>query len=290
MKIAVIGSINIDFTVTADRIPSKGETVPGKGTEIFFGGKGANQAVAMALLGADVEMYGAVGRDENGVKAMENLKSFGVDTSFIKRSEKETGLAVITLGEKDNTIVVIKGAGGDVDISYAESISKRLKDCQMAVLQHEIPMETVEYIVNFCEKAGIPTLLNPAPAMPLPMSVIEKVTYLTPNEHELGIIFPNMTMEETLKKYPRKVIVTLGAKGAAYCDGEKIVSVPSRKASVTDTTGAGDTFCGAFAVKRAEGQDIYSCVSFANLCASLSTEKKGAQKGMPTLAQAEAAK
>ena len=116
------------------------------------------------------------------------------------------------------------------------------------------------------------------------------MTYLTPNEHELGIIFPNMTMEETLKKYPRKVIVTLGAKGAAYCDGEKIVSVPSRKASVTDTTGAGDTFCGAFAVKRAEGQDIYSCVSFANLCASLSTEKKGAQKGMPTLAQAEGAK
>ena len=290
MKIAVIGSINIDFTVTADRIPSKGETVPGKGTEIFFGGKGANQAVAMALLGADVEMYGAVGRDENGVKAMENLKSFGVDTSFIKRSEKETGLAVITLGEKDNTIVVIKGAGGDVDIPYAESISERLKGCQMAVLQHEIPMETVEYIVNFCAEAGIPTLLHPAPAMPLGLSVIEKVTYLTPNEHELGIIFPNMTMEETLKKYPRKVIVTLGAKGAAYCDGEKIVSVPSRKASVTDATGAGDTFCGAFAVKRAEGQDIYSCVSFANLCASLSTEKKGAQKGMPTLAQAEAAK
>ena len=290
MKIAVIGSINIDFTVTADRIPSKGETVLGKGTEIFFGGKGANQAVAMALLGADVEMYGAVGRDENGVKAMENLKSFGVDTSFIKRSEKETGLAVITLGEKDNTIVVIKGANGDVDIPYAESISERLKDCQMTVLQHEIPMETVEYIVNFCEKAGIPTLLNPAPAMPLPMSVIEKATYLTPNEPEPGIIVPDMTTEETLKKYPRKVIVTLGAKGAAYCDGEKIVSVPSRKASVTDTTGAGDTFCGAFAVKRAEGQDIYSCVSFANLCASLSTEKKGAQKGMPTLAQAEAAK
>lgn len=284
MKISVVGSINMDMTVTAERIPLKGETLIGQDVHYIPGGKGANQAVAMARLGADVEMFGCVGDDSNGEILIQNLKSQGVKTDNIKVMENTpTGIALITVGDNDNTIVVVAGANGKVDCAYVDSIAEELKKSDIVVLQHEIPIETVEYIVDFCSKNNIKVVLNPAPACPLKQETIDKITYLTPNEHEAVILFGEGSTDEFLKKYPEKLLITQGSRGVSTClkSGE-VLLVPARPAKVVDTTGAGDTLNGAFSVKIAQGADIAEALRFANVAASLSTEKFGAQGGMPT--------
>lgn len=284
MKLAVVGSINMDMTVTAERIPLKGETLRGESLSHIPGGKGANQAVAMAKLGADVEMFGCVGKDENGQKLLNNLREVGVKTEHIKVLEDvPTGLAMITVGDNDNTIIVVPGANGKVDCAYVDSIKEALKTFDMVVLQHEIPLETVHYVVEFCAENNIPVVLNPAPAAEVPMDIIEKVTYVTPNEHEAVLIFgKDHTTEDLLKKYPEKLVITQGSRGVSTClkSGE-ILSVPARPAKVVDTTGAGDTLNGAFSVQIAYGVDMKTALTYANTAASLSTEKFGAQSGMP---------
>lgn len=285
MKIAVVGSINMDQTVIADRIPLKGETLFGSSINYIPGGKGANQAVAMAKLGAEVEMFGCVGNDDNGRKVVENLNNNGVKTNNIKVIDGvPTGLAIITLGDNDNTIVVVKGTNNLVSIEYVNSIKDELLKYEMVVLQHEIPLETVHYVIDLCSKNNIPTVLNPAPAEKVPMEIIDKVTYITPNEHEVGLIFgKDKTIEELLKKYPKKLIVTLGSDGVAVALNEKdILKVPVRKTTVVDTTGAGDTLNGAFCVRMCKGDSIENALKYANTAASLSIEKLGAQSGMPT--------
>ena len=285
MKIAVVGSINMDQTVIADRIPLKGETLFGSSINYIPGGKGANQAVAMAKLGAEVEMFGCVGNDDNGKKVVENLNNNGVKTNNIKVIDGvPTGLAIITLGDNDNTIVVVKGTNNLVSIEYVNSIKDELLKYEMVVLQHEIPLETVHYVIDLCSKNNIPTVLNPAPAEKVPMEIIDKVTYITPNEHEVGLIFgKDKTIEELLKKYPKKLIVTLGSDGVAVALNEKdILKVPVRKTTVVDTTGAGDTLNGAFCVRMCKGDSIENALKYANTAASLSIEKLGAQSGMPT--------
>lgn len=159
----------------------------------------------------------------------------------------------------------------------------------MVVLQHEIPLETVHYIAEFCYEKNIPVVLNPAPAAEVPMSIIDKVTYVTPNEHEAVLIFGDeLSTEDLLKKYPEKLVITQGSRGVSTClkNGE-VLTVPARKANVVDTTGAGDTLNGAFSVRIAAGDDMKSALTYANVAASLSTEKFGAQTGMPTAEEVE---
>lgn len=190
MKLAVVGSINTDMTVTAERIPLKGETLMGDSLSYIPGGKGANQAVAMAKLGAEVEMFGCVGNDDNGRRMLDNLNRVGVKTEHIQVLEGvPTGIAMITVGESDNTIIVVPGANGKVDKAYVDGIKDELVKYDMVVLQHEIPLETVHYIAEFCYEKNIPVVLNPAPAAEVPMDIIDKVTYVTPNEHEAVLIF-----------------------------------------------------------------------------------------------------
>lgn len=288
MKLAVVGSINIDQTVTAERIPLKGETLPGGSLRYIPGGKGANQAVAMAKLGAQVEMFGCVGDDDNGRKMVENLQANGVETSHIQVvSGVPTGIAIITVGDHDNTIIVVEGANGRADRAYIDSIKDELLTYDMVVLQHEIPLDAVHYVVELCAQHGIPTVLNPAPAAKVPMDIIDKVTYLTPNEHEAVLIFgEDRTTEELLRAYPEKLIITQGSRGVsvALASGE-VLTVPARKTEVVDTTGAGDTLNGAFSVRIAQGSSIADALLYANTAASLSTEKFGAQSGMPTAEQ-----
>ena len=284
-KIAVVGSINIDQTVTAERIPLKGETLPGGSLRYIPGGKGANQAVAMAKLGAQVEMFGCVGDDENGRKMMENLAANNVETQNIKIvSGIPTGIAIITVGENDNTIIVVEGANGQVDRDYIDSIKETLFGYDMVVLQHEMPLDTVHYVVELCAAHNIPTLLNPAPAAEVPMDTIEKVTYLTPNEHEAVLIFgKERSTEDLLKAYPEKLIITQGSRGVSVgLKNGEVVNVPARKTEVVDTTGAGDTLNGAFCVKNMESGNIVESLIYANAAASLSIGKFGAQSGMPT--------
>ena len=290
MKLAVVGSINTDMTVTAERIPLKGETLMGDSISYIPGGKGANQAVAMAKLGAEVEMFGCVGNDSNGQNMLDNMKNVGVKTDHIKILEDvPTGIAMITVAENDNTIVVVPGANGKVDKAYIDSVKDVLETYDMVVLQHEIPLDTVHYVVEFCAEKNIPVVLNPAPAAKVPMEIIEKVTYLTPNEHEAELIFGDeLTTEELLKKYPEKLLITQGSKGVSTClKSGDVLTVPPRPANVVDTTGAGDTLNGAFCVRVSGGADIKTALTFANTAASLSIEKFGAQSGMPTVEEVE---
>lgn len=284
-KLAVVGSINIDQTVTAERIPLKGETLPGGNLRYIPGGKGANQAVAMAKLGARVEMFGCVGDDENGRKMVANLAANGVETGHIKvAAGVPTGIAIITVGDHDNTIIVVEGANGLVDRAYIDSVKDVLLGYDMVALQHEIPLDTVHYVVDLCAEHGIPVLLNPAPAAGVPMDIIEKVTYLTPNEHEAVLIFgKERSTEELLKAYPEKLIITQGSRGVSVgLAGGKVLNVPARKVEVVDTTGAGDTLNGAFCVKIVQGCGIVEALQYANAASSLSIGKFGAQSGMPT--------
>lgn len=237
-------------------------------------------------------MFGCVGNDGAGESLRKNLKEQGVDTSYIKTIDGvPTGLAIITVGEKDNTIVVVEGANKEVTIEYVREVEKALLECEIVLLQHEIPQETIEYVIEFCYEHGIKAVLNPGPARPVKAEIIEKVTYLTPNEHEAVIIFGDgHSFEEMMRRYPEKLVITQGSRGVSTCskDGE-ILLVPARKAKVVDTTGAGDTLNGAFTVAITEGKSMKDALVFANTAASLSTEKFGAQGGMPTYEEVEKA-
>lgn len=286
MKISVVGSINIDMDIISERIPLKGETIKGSEIKYIPGGKGANQAVSMARLGADVDFYGCVGDDDNGRRLIENLKNENINTENIKIIENiNSGIAIITIGENDNTIIVVPGANDFVTKEYVNSVKESLLESDLVVLQNEIPMDTIEYVIDLCYENNIKILLNPAPAFKVNEEIVNKVTYLTPNEHEAKIIFGDeITMEEMLKKYSNKLIITLGEKGVAFADEYgKMKLLPTRKANVKDTTGAGDTLNGAFAVRVSSGYSIEDSLRFANVAASLSTEKLGAQTGMPIL-------
>ena len=275
-KIGVVGSINMDMTVKAERIPLKGETLKGWDLQYIPGGKGANQAVAMAMLGAEVEMFGCVGDDAAGESLVKNLRDTGVETGHIKVVPGvPTGLAMITVGENDNTIIVVAGTNDHVDIDYVNEVKDSILECEIVLLQHEIPQETVEYVISLCADNGVKVVLNPGPARPVKQEILEKVTYLTPNEHEAVILFGrDISFEEMMKKYPEKLVITQGSRGVSTClkSGE-VILVPARKSNVVDTTGAGDTLNGAF----------------ANTAAGLSTEKFGAQGGMPTLEEVRSA-
>lgn len=290
MPIAVVGSINMDTTVTVGRIPNKGETLIGDSISYIPGGKGANQAVAMAKLGAQVDMFGCVGDDNSGRVLVDNLQQMGVGVDHIKTIPGiSTGTAFITVGEQDNTIIVVPGANGKVDCSYIDSIASKLGEYDMVVLQHEIPIETVIYVVDLCAKLGTPVILNPAPAIPVSLDIIEKVAYLTPNEHEARILFGSEEqLAVLLRRYPEKLVITQGSRGVSTClaSGE-IITVPARKTNVVDTTGAGDTLNGAFAVQIVAGKNIKEALEYANIAASLSVEKFGAQGGMPDKEEVE---
>jgi ribokinase len=284
MKLGVVGSINMDMVVTAERIPLKGETIKGNDISYIPGGKGANQAVAAARLGAEVEMFGCVGNDDNGRILVENLIKEGIHAQNIQKIDNvTTGIAIITVAENDNSIIVVAGANNMVDKAYVDSISKDLLACDMVLLQHEIPQETIEYVIRLCHEHQIKVVLNPAPARPVKKEIIDMVNYLTPNEHEAVIIFgADKNIEDLLKQYPEKLIITQGEKGVSVCQNSgEVLLVPARKANVVDTTGAGDTLNGAFTVAISSNKSIAQALRYANVAASLSTEKFGAQGGMP---------
>ncbi len=291
-KIGVVGSINMDMTVKAERIPLKGETLKGWDLQYIPGGKGANQAVAMAMLGAEVKMFGCVGDDAAGESLVKNLRDTGVETGHIKVVPGvPTGLAMITVGENDNTIIVVAGTNDHVDIDYVNEVKDSILECEIVLLQHEIPQETVEYVIALCADSGVKVVLNPGPARPVKQETLEKVTYLTPNEHEAVILFGrDISFEEMMKKYPEKLVITQGSRGVSTClkSGE-VILVPARKSNVVDTTGAVDTLNGAFTVAVTEGKGIADALAFANTAAGLSTEKFGAQGGMPTLEEVRSA-
>ena len=288
-KIAVIGSINMDMTALAERIPRPGETVSAASVRYLPGGKGANQAVAAARLGGDVTMFGCVGDDAFGPALIENLRANGVRTDFIETAKDVgSGLAMIVVAENDNAITVIPGANALVTPDYLARHRAEIEAADVVLLQNEIPMASVRYAALLLRGAGRTVIYNPAPAVPADGDLLDAVSYLTPNEHEARIVLGDgeTPIETLIERFGGKLIVTLGAQGLAGWDGG-LLRVPAIPAKVADTTGAGDTMNGAFAAALAEGMTCADALRFANAAAGIATESPGAQAGMPTRAEVE---
>lgn len=279
-NIVVIGSSSIDLVVKTDVLPQAGETVMGNSFFTTTGGKGANQAVAAARLSNKVYMIGAVGDDDNGKQIIQNLEQNNVDTSFMDKIENETsGTAHITLFEDDNRIIVVPAANNHVTPEKVLPKLERFGAGDIILMQHEIPEQTIKEVTDYAVKHDMKIILNPAPYRNIDKDIIDKVTWITPNESESELLFEN-GVDEALKAYPRKLIVTKGAAGAMfYNDSQQLVKGYKKK--VVDTTGAGDTFNGALAVALIENKPLEEAVDFANLAGSFSVTGLGAQGAMP---------
>ncbi|GGJ87801.1 hypothetical protein GCM10007063_07820 [Lentibacillus kapialis] len=278
-KVCIIGSINMDLNVTTNKMPMQGETVLG---DKFFtnpGGKGANQAVAAARMGADVNVIGAVGEDAFGQKLRQNLANEGIRTESIETiADVSTGTATIILSENDNRIIVAPGANNHVTPELVAKQRELIEESDIILMQLEVPMETIVSTVKIAEASDVQVILNPAPFQPLPESVLKKTAYMTPNEIELA----------SMKEYPmyesirQKMIVTRGGKGVTFVENGAENVIGGHCVQVTDTTGAGDTFNGALAGELAGGTNLPDAVTMANAAAALSVSKLGAQSGMPS--------
>ncbi|MED4693293.1 ribokinase [Peribacillus frigoritolerans] len=288
IRIAVVGSSSMDLVVTSAKRPMAGETVLGDSFITVPGGKGANQAVAAARLGAEVSMVGCVGDDVYGEIILDNLKKNHVNTKYVEPvTGYASGTAHITLSEGDNSIIVVKGANDFITPEYVEKAKKVIEESDIVLVQQEIPEETVEYLADLCNMLQKRLLLNPAPARKLSEAVIQQASFLTPNEHEFEILFDGRDRTEVLTEYPNKLFITEGKNGVRYFDGHEEKVVPSFEVEAVDTTGAGDTFNAAFAVAVAEGKNFDESLLFANRAASISVTKLGAQGGMPQRVEVE---
>ncbi|MCT4479769.1 ribokinase [Peribacillus sp. NPDC101481] len=288
IRIAVVGSSSMDLVVTSAKRPMAGETVLGESFITVPGGKGANQAVAAARLGAEVSMVGCVGDDVYGEIILDNLKKNHVNTKYVEPvTGSASGTAHITLSEGDNSIIVVKGANDFITPEYVQKAKKVIEESDIVLVQQEIPEETVEYLAELCSTLQKRLLLNPAPARKLSEAVIQQASFLTPNEHEFEILFNGRDRTEVLTEHPNKLFITEGKNGVRYFDGHEEKVVPSFEVEAVDTTGAGDTFNAAFAVAVAEGKSFDECLVFANRAASISVTKLGAQGGMPQRIEVE---
>lgn len=279
-NICVVGSINMDMVTTTAKMPDQGETVLGESFTNFPGGKGANQAVAAARLGANVSMIGVVGNDTFGKSLrnhfhMENIHQEGIYTS----RNASTGIATIILSDQDNRIIVSPGANNKLTPKMIDESEHLLSNSDVVLLQFEIPMETVEHTVNLAHKHNVPVIINPAPYHDISEDILQKATFITPNEIEYQP-FQNMASYQQMK---HKFIITKGKEGITYTSKSgKTQTIPAFHVPVTDTTGAGDTFNGAFATEWARTNDLEQAITFANAAAALSIQRPGAQSGMPT--------
>lgn len=285
-SVFVIGSLNLDLVVHAERIPAPGETVRGLGYEELLGGKGANQAVAAARLGARVHMAGRVGDDAYGDALLQGMRSAGVDVARVTRTAGASGLAIIThAASGQNSIVVQPGANGAVPAADIAALD--LAEAGIILLQLEIPMEAVVAAAKRARDAGTPVMLDPAPVQTLPAELLQAVTWLTPNETEAaalvgGDLQPQQTAEKLLAMGCRNVALKLGERGAFLMGADCApVLVPSFAVKVVDTTAAGDCFNGAFATRLLAGDAPAVAARYANAAAAISVARMGAQASMP---------
>ncbi len=298
-RIAVVGSANVDLTTFSDHFPKPGETIFGKSFDLGFGGKGANQAVAAKLCGAEVFMVARVGDDLFGPATIQNFRNLGIDSTHVRQVPGvSSGVAPIFVDSSgQNRIIVVKGANDKLTPADVDSAAEMLKSAGCIVLQFEIPLETVYYTIQFARKHGIRCILNPAPAQPVDPQAIAGLDYFVPNESEAEAIsgMPVRNVEEAgkcarqlLDQGIRRVLITLGANGSLIASPDGVVHVPPFPMKSLDSTGAGDAFIGSFATFLAEGMAEPDAVRRANLYAGLSTTGVGTQKSFYTRANFEA--
>lgn len=288
-KIIVFGSISTDFVVTTDRRPQIGETVTGLDFTTTFGGKGANQAVACARLGAEVHMVGTVGTDLFGEELLKNLQENKVSIDNVERvTYAPSGSAHIIIAGGDNSITYVPGANNEIGTPRIRSLEAFIQEAGMIIIQNEMPQVVVDEIINISYENNVSVLYNPAPARKVNPNILEKTTFISPNENEFHELFPDLGISQGLEKYSKQLILTMGSKGVYFHDGDKEQRISAYKVKPMDTTGAGDTFNGAFAVAMVNGLSIEESIKFGNLAASLSIQKFGAQGGMPTIEEMRA--
>ena len=290
--IYVVGSLNMDISATVARFPRAGETVTAESVLTSPGGKGANQATAIGKLGGDCAMLGKVGADAFGAKMVENLKTFGVNAERVTVSPCESGTALIWVHKGKNLIFFNKGANGALTENDVSDGLKDAKAGDILMLQLEVPLAVVAHALRVGKRKGMLTMLNPAPAVPLSSEIYENTEIITPNETETQIltgIMPDCEVNIALavKKFREmgasNIIITLGKTGSSVAVGKEITLIPAQKVKAVDTTAAGDTYVGAFAVKLSEGENIIDAAKFATYASALKITRKGAAVAIPAL-------
>ena len=292
--IVVVGSINMDLVARTPRIALAGETLIGSGFETTPGGKGANQAVAVARLGYPIAMVGMVGEDVFGQALLDNLTEAAVDASAVERVSGPSGVAQIQVADNaENSIVVVSGSNGKVTPAFIDRHADLIRSAGMVLCQLELPMETISHTLELCAAAGVPVMLDPAPAAPLPQSAWSQVTWFTPNETEAAFYLHNNSgseeaARELLAKGLKGVVLKRGAEGAYVAvAGGKDEDVRAFPVNAIDTVGAGDCFNGAFAVALLEGNNPWDAAQFASAAAAISVTRRGAQASMPSRAEVD---
>ncbi|OOF39360.1 ribokinase [Rodentibacter mrazii] len=297
MEIAVIGSNMVDLITYIDDMPKIGETLEAPNFQMGCGGKGANQAIAAAKLGANVMMVTKVGDDAFAENTIRNFQQYGVNTDYVEKvSGVSSGVAPIFVDKSSqNRILIIKGANAHLKPSDIDNAKERLKNCKLFILQLEIPLETVYYTIDFANENNIPVILNPAPASKaLDINYACKCDFFMPNETELEILtgLPVETMEQIrkaantlLSKGLKNLIVTLGEKGSVWLHGSEVTYIDPYKVNAVDTSGAGDAFIGCFAYYYVKSKDIVESMKMASLFSAYSVTDQGTQSSYPTKAQ-----
>ena len=285
-KILVIGSISIDNVTYTSVLPEPGTTVYGESFLSNIGGKGANQACAIHFLNGDVEFYGSVGDDDNGKRVQNFLKSVGLRAN-LKISKQNTGVASITIETQnaENRIVIVPGSNMDITKEDIDKIDFSKFD--FLLLQLENPVDTICYAMKKAKEHGLTVILNPAPYHEVPSTAFKDIDFFIPNEHELEYFTPNIKgdfkerAEYLIKQGIKRVIVTLGEKGSLYVDEKQSFTVAPHKVNAIDTTGAGDSYCGAFLTALSEGKDVKEAMEFASKVSSIAVTRKGAIASLP---------
>ncbi|HUL15769.1 MAG TPA: ribokinase [Terriglobales bacterium] len=297
-KVAVVGSANVDLTTFSDAFPRPGETIFGQKFDLGFGGKGANQAVAARLCGAEVMMVARVGNDLFGSATIKNFDSYGIDTRHVRILDGvSSGVAPIFVESNgQNRIIVVKGANDLLKPADVDAAADDLRAVDTIVLQFEIPIETVHYTLRFARSHGIRCILNPAPAQPVSVSELSAADYFIPNESEAETI-TGMRVQSAddalrcavslLRQGLRTVILTLGEKGSLIATNAGSELIPPFAVNAKDTTGAGDAFIGSLSVFLAEGLPEKEALRRANLYAALSTTRVGTQKSFSSRSEFE---
>jgi ribokinase len=293
--IVVIGSINMDLVARTPRIPLAGQTLTGTEFATTPGGKGANQTVAAARLGAHVQMIGAVGDDVFGEALLGNLANAAVDTRAVSRIPGPSGVAQIQVADNgQNSIVVVPGTNGAVTPALIRHHTALIQAAGIVLLQLEIPLETVLAACELCAAANVPVILDPAPAAPLPDAIWPQLAWFTPNETELGLytgsgLPPETAAKQLLARGVQGVALKRGAEGVYIAaSGEEPAWIRAFPVEAIDTVGAGDCFNGAFAVSLLEGSSPADAARFASAAAAISVTRRGAQAAMPTREEVDA--